>query len=398
MTSLTGRTAAQFKSSVHLMSPTVALAGAAVQLSAVLFVWSSYTSAKSCTESFSKLEVCLSGNVKDAWSHAVGFCLLTALITWIVSMLIGKWGSYMYNKPFVSDTSIVDRLWSIIPVVYVWGFYFASGDAMGNGRSNRLLLMASLCTIWGTRLTINFAVKGGYTGGEDYRWKEVRRWFKAPSLQFEVFNLLFVCFYQHVLLLAQVSPAAIVVMLHKKQEVTSLGTLDYIAAVLILGFILVEFVADRQMLRFQTEKYRRLSLRKRLPEEREAFINDPNRSVAREKKKAAFRRELERRSGFTHEEINRGFYTGGLYAYSRHPNYFAEVSIWWCFYLFSLSGRNFTGFVNWTIVGAIALTLLFVPPGASIDLTEMLSSSKYPEYRAYQKRVSRFFPWFSNST
>lgn len=33
----------------------------------------------------------------------------------------------------------------------------------------RLNLMAVLVTLWGARLTYNFARKGGYTGMEDYR-------------------------------------------------------------------------------------------------------------------------------------------------------------------------------------------------------------------------------------
>ena len=31
---------------------------------------------------------------------------------------------------------------------------------------------------------------------------------------------------------------------------------------------------------------------------------------------------------------------------------------------------------------------------ASLDVTEALSSSKYPAYVEYQRRVSRFVPWF----
>lgn len=35
----------------------------------------------------------------------------------------------------------------------------------------RLLIMAVLVTVWGTRLTYNFARKGGYRfSAEDYRW------------------------------------------------------------------------------------------------------------------------------------------------------------------------------------------------------------------------------------
>ena len=44
-------------------------------------------------------------------------------------------------------------------------------------------------------------------------------------------------------------------------------------------------------------------------------------------------------------------------------------------------------------MGAVFLTGLFCLPGASLDVTEALSSRKYPAYERYQERVSRFFPW-----
>ena len=63
------------------------------------------------------------------------------------------------------DTSWVDRIWSIVPVAYVWIF---AGFAIGAGEdAGRLVLMAVLVTAWGARLTFNFARKGGYTGMED---------------------------------------------------------------------------------------------------------------------------------------------------------------------------------------------------------------------------------------
>ena len=49
--------------------------------------------------------------------------------------------------------------------------------------------------------------------------------------------------------------------------------------------------------------------------------------------------------------------------------------------------------MNWTIAGPLFLTVLFVPPRASIDVTETLASSKYPAYKEYQAAVSRIVPW-----
>ena len=49
-----------------------------------------------------------------------------------------------------------------------------------SGFAPRQTLAASLVTVWGIRLTFNFARKGGYSwkfweGEEDYRWAIVRK-------------------------------------------------------------------------------------------------------------------------------------------------------------------------------------------------------------------------------
>ena len=47
--------------------------------------------------------------------------------------------------------SQIDKIWSIIPIVYVWYFTIQSDF------DSRMLLMSTLVSIWGVRLTFNFA-------------------------------------------------------------------------------------------------------------------------------------------------------------------------------------------------------------------------------------------------
>jgi len=65
-----------------------------------------------------------------------------------------------------------------------------------------------------------------------------------------VFNLLFVCLFQQLEILAFSVPAVAAL-----QSNTPLGTLDYVAAGLYLVFVLGEAIADYQMFSFQTAKY-----------------------------------------------------------------------------------------------------------------------------------------------
>uniref|UniRef100_A0A7S3YUT6 Steroid 5-alpha reductase C-terminal domain-containing protein n=1 Tax=Lotharella globosa TaxID=91324 RepID=A0A7S3YUT6_9EUKA len=77
----------------------------------------------------------------------------------------------------------------------------------------------------------------------------------------------------------------------------------------------------------------------------------------------------------------------GLWSMSRHPNYFAEQSIWIVFYLFSVSGG--AGLINWTIIGAILYVLLFQ---GSVAFSEGITAGKYPRYAEYQATVPLFIP------
>ena len=48
-------------------------------------------------------------------------------------------------------------------------------------------------------------------------------------------------------------------------------------------------------------------------------------------------------------------------------------------------------FAQWTVTGAVLLTLLLV---GSTDFTEKISASKYPEYAHYRQSTSAVVPWF----
>lgn len=244
------------------------------------------------------------------------------------------------------NVSQVDKLWSIVPVAYAWVLTAQSGYP------DRMLLMSALATVWGVRLTWNFSRHGGYSwkfwaGNEDYRWAHVRQ---TPGLDtalgWKIFHLGFICLYQSALLLLLVLPLVVV-----QGSAQALGAADVALTVLFLALVALETVADQQQWNFQREKKR----------------------LAAAGVKPAGRYAL----GFVHD---------GLWARSRHPNYFAEQAIWVTFFLFSVAA---TGRFNWTVVGCLLLIFLF---RGSSSLSETLQARKYPGYPDYQKRTPRFIP------
>jgi len=242
------------------------------------------------------------------------------------------------------DTSWVDRSWSIVPVIYVW--VFAGSAHLTNAR---LDTMAVLVTIWGARLTYNFARKGGYRGVEDYRWAVVRA--RMSPGQFQLFNLCFIVLYQNAILVLIALPAYCA---YVDRARTQFGALDVVLTVLFLASTLGETIADEQQWTFQKDKAARLA------------------------------------SGETPSER---FATTGLFRYSRHPNYFFEVVQWWLLFLFGAVAAH--SLWQWTAAGAVLLTLLFV---GSTSFTERITLSKYPEYANYQRSTSAVVPWFTKAT
>ncbi len=246
------------------------------------------------------------------------------------------------------NVSQVDKLWSLLPIVYTW--VVASYGEF----SPRLVVMSLLVTLWGLRLSYNFGKKGGYRwkfwqGVEDYRWQVLRDKSEFQSKwKWRLFNLCFISGYQNVLVLLITLP--VVVALQFNQQ--PMGPMDLVATAWMLLFIAYEAVADKQQWDFQSRKW------------------------------AAIRTDQEVTSPY-----RKGFLDQGLWAWSRHPNYFAEQAIWICFYLFGVSASG--QWLNWSITGSLLLIVLFT---GSSKFSEEISAAKYPDYAEYQRQVPRFLP------
>jgi steroid 5-alpha reductase family enzyme len=248
------------------------------------------------------------------------------------------------------NNSQIDKIWSIIPIYYVWHIAYVGDFAP------RLVLMAVIVTIWGVRLTYNFARRGAYqwkfwTGEEDYRWEVLR---KRPGFNnrfvWMLFNLFFICSYQNTLIFLFTLPA-----------LTGLGDSvpdtiqiwDWVIAIAILAAIVIEYIADQQQYDFQTEKYRRIN------------------------------------SGEELGPYSKGFVDTGLWKLVRHPNYAMEQTIWLLFYGFSVVSTN-GEWINWSMGGCLLLVILFK---GSSDFSEELTAEKYPDYTNYQRKTPRFIPF-----
>lgn len=227
----------------------------------------------------------------------------------------------------VRRNDIADIVWGLVFIVAVVTALFTVGQA-----TDRTLLASALVFIWGGRLTIRIMLRNLKKKTEDFRYREWReQWGKS----FYIRSFLQVFMLQGVLALVVVSPVLLVIAL----DYRTLNLLDLLGlAVWMVGFFF-EAVGDYQL---------------------DAFKKDP----------AAKGRIMQT----------------GLWRYSRHPNYFGEVTMWWGIYLVALSVPN--GYL--AFIGPLTITFLILKV-SGIPMLE----KKYVDDAAFQKyarRTSAFFP------
>jgi steroid 5-alpha reductase family enzyme len=80
--------------------------------------------------------------------------------------------------------------------------------------------------------------------------------------------------------------------------------------------------------------------------------------------------------------------TRGLWAYTRHPNYFGEVSQWWGIWIISLAVAPW--YVSLLGPFTITFLILFV---SGIPMTERAYAGR-TDFELYKKQTSAFIPWF----
>ena len=227
------------------------------------------------------------------------------------------------------NVTIVDSLWGLGFVLIAWMTVYLS-----DGFWTRKMLIAVLVTLWGLRLGAYLSWRN-WGKGEDPRYG---LWREKSGDRFWLVSL-FKVFILQALFLWVISLVLQVGQLAKTPG--ALTWLDFAGIVVwAIGF-LFEALADWQLAMFKS---------------------DP----------ANKGRVMDR----------------GLWAYSRHPNYFGEFLVWWGIYLITLA----TPSSWWTILSPLIVTAVLLKM-TGIPLTEQELVKKRPGYSDYIKRTSAFVPW-----
>ncbi len=258
--------------------------------------------------------------------------LLRAATGDLAATLVVFVGSIVFD-----NSSMYDPYWSVAPVP-IAAYWTVVALRYGAGLSIRDLVILALVLAWAVRLTYNWLRRWRGIGHEDWRYADFRRYGRplywiVSFLGFHLFPTVLVfggCLSLYAVLTA--GPAAV-------------RLLDAAAVVVTFVAIWIEARSDRELRQFLA-------------------------------------------SGPAKGEI----LETGLWAHSRHPNYFGEVLFWWGLYLFALAAHPSWW---WVIVGPAAISLLFL--FVSVPMMERHMAARHPGYAELQEGRSPFLPWFDRT-
>ena len=241
------------------------------------------------------------------------------------------------------NSSFYDAYWSVIPplIALYWAIEATAIEATAIEATavavdgTRAWLVIVLVWLWGIRLTVNWATYWPGLEHEDWRYGPIKtnagKW--NALADFSAIHL----FPTVIVFVACLPIYAAVAM-----DARPLNWLDYVAAAVTALAIIIELLSDIQLHRF-----------------------------------LAHRKEGE-------------IMKTGLWAYSRHPNYFGEWLFWAGLALFGIAAVPSAWW--WVLPGSVAMLIMFLV--ASIPMIDKRSVERRPEYEAHMARVSGFVPWF----
>jgi len=228
------------------------------------------------------------------------------------------------------NSSLYDPYWSVAPLIIIPVWVLSDGIVF----SIFEILLLSVIFFWGIRLTINWAKRWKGLAHEDWRYIKLKK--DNPRLWL-LTNLVGINLMPTLIVFVALLPAYFGIEFDR-----SLNILAILGFAISLFSIVIQTISDFQMDLFKKSK-----------------------------------------------PLSNEFIDRGLWRYSRHPNYFAEVLFWWGIWIMQI-GINPK--IWMTIIGPVVVTILFI--FISIPMMEKHILSSKPSYLDYRRQVSMFILWF----
>ncbi len=253
--------------------------------------------------------------------------LLPVLTTTAGAALLLVLALWLISIP-LRDVSIIDMAFSAI----IFGLVFVAWRSAGQPEGAPLLSLI-LIAVWALRMTV-YLVHRNWGHGEDPRYTRLRSWV-AEGLPFYLLSLRQVFLLQGVVIWVLTLPQQIAAVTGGP-----IGALAIAGALVwLLGFVF-ETLGDYQLSRFKA--------------------NPANKGKVLD---------------------------SGLWRYTRHPNYFGELTQWWGLFLIALASP-------WAwlgVIGPLVYSWLVIKVTGQATLDKKLTREK-PEYADYVRRTSGLIP------
>lgn len=272
-----------------------------------------------------------------------------------------------------SNVSQTDKYRGAIPII--WSITANAHYWHHNDTYNlRLVIISVLITMWGIRMQ-HYVQRKLYKRGQfqqDSRLTVLYSFIYHPKRPY-IWEL-FVFFGVNVM---QIGFWSLMVnmplfMVYAHPQSTSM-LMDFILIVLFLSFFVMETIADQQMLTFRVVKMEKMCSFNSA----EAIVGSEAKMV--EEKAGVF-------FGWKYD-----FLQTGLYKYSCHPNYFGELGLWLCVYLFGVSNEG----ICWvSVLGLVGYLSLCFKLFKLAKITEGILAYSYASYWRYRAVHSMFVPWW----
>jgi steroid 5-alpha reductase family enzyme len=256
----------------------------------------------------------------------------STIIIALAADLVATLCIFSFSRLF-RNSSMYDPYWSVAPplIALFWAFSPETDEVS----VARRMLVTGLVLAWSIRLTYNWVRGWPGLDHEDWRYADLReKW----GDRFWVIDLAGIHFFPTI----QVFLGCLVLYPALSTGTRALNSLDLVALLVTSLGIWFEMTADRQLHTFVSTRT-----------EDQKILNS------------------------------------GLWAYTRHPNYFGELLFWWGLYFFALAADP--GSYWWTFIGPLAISVMF--SFVSIPLLEERNLRRRPEYAEHQRKVSSCIPW-----
>ena len=252
---------------------------------------------------------------------------MPAPILSLLLLISAAFGLWALSVKF-TDLSIADIAWGP-------GFVLVAvvSAIAGPPMTGRDWLVMALVTLWGIRLAAHLYLRRRRLGHEDHRHKALR---ESAGASFSERSLVTVFWLQAGLVWLVSWP----VQAEMGGPPVPFGILDGLGLVLFAIGFAFEAIGDFQLARFRA---------------------DP----------ANAGRVLDR----------------GVWAWSRHPNYFGDATLWWGLFLICLAGSG----AWWSVLSPLAVTFLLLRV-SGVTMMEDRIVERRPAYAEYARRTSVFVP------